>query len=177
VINPAPNQNRHKPTEDGSEICGNTMPGIRYYKDLNRKSCPRPLRGRGIAEGDGISTPQLDTFHPTFRREERRRYENHAWSSFNIDVGSDLSEESKPLFPEARNPGKFTCWISRIIGSSCWTESRVWKTLTVGEGLNLRCGHYGVCQSILPDNAVVEYSAKGKDEWSYKPSCCEQGQI
>jgi len=97
VINPAPNQNRHEPTEDGSDIWGNTMPGIRYYEDLNRKSCPRPLVGGGIAEGHGITTTQLDTFYPTFRQEEPRRYDN---------------------------PGKFPCWISRIIGSSCWTESR-----------------------------------------------------
>ena len=177
MINPAPNQNRHEPTEDGSDIWGNTMPGIRYYEDLNRKSCPSPLVGRGIAEGHGIGTPQLDTFYPTFRQEEPRRYDNHAWSSFNIDVGSDLSEESKPLFPGARNPGKFPCWISRIIGSSCWTESSAWRTLTAEEGLHLHRGYNGVCQPLLPDNAVVEYSAKGKDEWSYKPSWCEQGQL
>ena len=109
MINPAPNQNRHEPTEDGSDIWGNTMPGIRYYEDFTRKPFPRPLQDRGIAEGDGISTPQLDTFYPTFRQEEPKRYENHARSSLNIDVGSDLSEESKPLFPGASNSGKFPC--------------------------------------------------------------------
>ena len=77
-----------------------------------------------MAEGDGSSTPQLDIFYPTFRQQEPRRYEGHSRSSFNIDVGPELSEESKPLFPEARNSGKLPCWISRIIGSSCWSESR-----------------------------------------------------
>jgi hypothetical protein len=70
------------------------MSDFRYYEDLNRKYHPRPLRGRGIAEGDGSSTPQLDVFYPTFRQQEPRRYENHARSSFNIDVGPESSEES-----------------------------------------------------------------------------------
>ena len=31
--------------------------------------------------------------------------------------------------------------------------------------------------SILPNTAVVEYSAEGKDKWSYKLSRCEQEQL
>jgi hypothetical protein len=120
-MNPAPN---HGPTEGGYEIWGNTMPDFRYYEVLNRNSRPRQIRDRDNAERDGRNTPQLDTFYPTFRQQEPRRYENHGRSSSDIDVGPELSEESKPLFPEARNSGKFPCWISRIIGnSSCWTES------------------------------------------------------
>jgi len=38
-------------------------------------------------------------------------------------------------------------------------------------------GTDGVCHSVLPNSAVVESSAKGKDVWSYKPLCCEQGQL
>ena len=123
-MNRAPNHNHHEPTEEGSEICGNTMPDFRHYEDFNRNFRPRQQRGRGIAEGVGSRTPYLDTFYPTFRQQERRRYEDHARSLFNTDVGPELSKESTPLFPEARNSGKFHCWISRIIGNSCWRESR-----------------------------------------------------
>jgi hypothetical protein len=124
-MNPPPNHNHHEPTEDVSEIFGNKMPDFRYYEDLNRNLRPRPIRGRGISEGDGSSSaPQLDTFYPTFRQQEPRRYENHAPSSFNMYVGPELSEETRPIFPEARNSGKFPCWISRIIGGSWWTGSR-----------------------------------------------------
>ena len=137
-MNPAPSHNHHEPTKDGSEICGNTMQDFRYY-DLNRNCRPRQIRG--IAEGVGSSTTHLDTFYPTSRQQEPRRYENHARSLFNIDVGPELSEESKPLFPEARNSGKFPCWICRIIGNSCWTENRASSTLTVGEGLSSHCGY------------------------------------
>jgi rubrerythrin len=105
-MNPAPSHNRHEPTEDGSEIYGNTTPDFRYYEDLNRSSCPRQIQGRGIAEGDGSSAPHQDPFYLTFRQQEQRRYENLAWSSLNIqDVGPELREEPTPLFPEARNSG------------------------------------------------------------------------
>ena len=69
----------HETTEDGYLICGNTMPDFRDYEDLNRNSRPRKLRG--IAEGDGSSTPNLDTFYATFRQQESMRYENHALST------------------------------------------------------------------------------------------------
>jgi len=168
----APN-NRHVPTVKGCELCGFMKPDFRDEENMDRNS----LELHGTAGSGGSST--YSTYSPTFPQQEPRRYENHA-RPFNVrvDIGPVwMQDEIKWLFPEARNPGKFPCWISRIIGSSCWTESRVWRTLKVVEGLNLHCGHYGVCQAILSDNAVVEYSAKGKDEWSYKPTWCEEGQI
>jgi hypothetical protein len=88
-MNPDPNHNHHEPTEYGSQICGTTMSEFRYYEDLNRKSRPRPLRGRGIAEGDGSSTPKLDIFYPTYRQQEPRRYENRTRSSSNISMGPE----------------------------------------------------------------------------------------
>jgi hypothetical protein len=131
-MNPAPNHNHHEPTEDGSEICGNTMPDFRDYEDLNRNSRPRQIRKRSLTEGVGSSTPYLDTFYPTFRQQEPRRYEDHARSLFNTDVDTELSKESTQLFPKSRNSGKFHYWLSRIIGNSHWTGNRAWRTLSWG---------------------------------------------
>ena len=77
-----------------------------------------------MAEGDGSSTPQLDILYPTFRQQEPRRYEGHSRSSFNIDVGSELSEESKPLFPEAKNSGKLLAGYLELLGVRVGQKAR-----------------------------------------------------
>jgi hypothetical protein len=134
VMNPTRNYNHHKRTEDGCEICGFMKTNFLDYKDFYRKYRPRELRH--IAEGEGSSTSHLDTFYPTFRQQEPKRCEHHARSSFDAEDVSQgwLREELVRLFPKARNPsppyirndpGKFPCWISGIIWSSFWTESRV----------------------------------------------------
>jgi hypothetical protein len=101
MINPAPNRSHHEATEDGSDIRGN-VPYFQDYEDLNRNPPTRPILGRGNAEVDGW-TPHLDAFYPNFHQQEPRIYENRARSSFNIDVGPQLSGESKQLLPEATN--------------------------------------------------------------------------
>jgi len=107
-MDPGPSHNRNEPTEDGSEICGNMAPDVRYYEDLNTNSRPRQIPGTGIVEGAGSSTSYQDPCDLTFRQQQPRRDENLARSSLNIqDVVPELSEEPKPLFPEARNSGKF----------------------------------------------------------------------
>jgi hypothetical protein len=127
-MNPAANHNHHEPIEDGCEICGFMKPDFLDYEVLYRNDSSCELRG--IAEGDGTDRSHLDTFYPTLRQQEPKRYENHARSSFNVeDVSPNwLREELVRLFPEAssrsplyksNDPGKFHCWVSRITGNSC----------------------------------------------------------
>jgi len=123
VLNPAPNHSHHEPTEDGSDISGN-VPFFRDYENFNRNRLPRPRLGRGIAEGDGSRTSHLDTFHPTFGQQVPRRDEIRPQSTFNIDVGPELSEESKPPLPKAKKSGKFPCWISiQLLGIHVWQKA------------------------------------------------------
>jgi hypothetical protein len=123
-MNPARNYNQREPTEDGCEICGFMKPDFEADEDLYRNY--RRRESRGTAEGNGSGRSSLDTFYPTLRQQEPRRYENHACSSFNTEeVRPDwLGEELVRLFPEARNPappyklndpGKFHWWI-RYVG-------------------------------------------------------------
>jgi hypothetical protein len=119
MMNPAPNHNHQEPTEGGCEICGFKKPDFRNYEDLYI-IYPR------IAESDGSRPSQLDVFYQPFHQQEWTR-EYHARSVLNMEDASPerLQWKLKRFFPEARNSGKYLCWISRIIGNSCWTDSRV----------------------------------------------------
>ena len=101
MINPAPDRSHHEVTEDGSDICGNVQ-YFQDYEDLNRNPRTRPILGR-VKGIEDFWTPHLDAFYPTFSQHEPRLHENRARSSFNIDVGPQLSGESKQLLPEATN--------------------------------------------------------------------------
>jgi hypothetical protein len=111
---PAPNNNHHEPTEEGCDLCGFMKPDFREGEEIVDRNL-RELRGMSESVGSSI-------YNPTFRQQDPRRYEH----SLNVEdlTPSWIKEEIKRLFPETSNPGKFPCWISRIIGNSCWTESR-----------------------------------------------------
>ena len=120
MMNPAPNCNHHEPTEDDCEICGFMKPGFpEDEENMDRNSRGLP----GIAEGGGGGI-----YNRTFRQQGPRRYESQARSLNAEDLGSQwIKDEIKRLFPETRNPGKFACLISRIMGNSCCTESGDWQ--------------------------------------------------
>jgi hypothetical protein len=79
---------------------------------------PCKLRGRGSAEGVTTRKSHLDKFHLTLREQEPRRYV-HTRVSLNIDVGPELSEEIKRMFPETRFSRKLLSWASSITGNKC----------------------------------------------------------
>jgi len=118
-MNPAPDHGQ----QEATDICGN-VPDFRDDEDFSRNPLPRPILGRRNTKGDGNRAPHLYTFYPTFGKKAPIRYQNRVRISLNTAVGPELSEESKPLLPEATNSGKFYCWISRVIGNYCWAESR-----------------------------------------------------